>query len=320
MLLTVDLEFTGMNLHERDSSYRIPPSTMDCLVGGKPYGLPFILDTLSKYDLEATFFVEPLAQFYFGPEAMAVNISRIHDHGQDIQLHMHPSWLVFEDGRPHSDRLCEYTLDEQTRMLALGLKILREHGASPTALRAGNFAANNDTYRAMANNGLRLASNFNYAYLKSICFVDSPEAANDIFRVGEAVEIPMTNYLIRDPRRLLRYAPKPFQISCTSWHHTRFMLDYAARNEYQYLTVLLHNFEFLDRRHPDWMNRPFRKNDRLVHNFEALCGHLAANRDRYSTTTFAAVGRDLTDGKALKGSSIGPEAGYPKLPGFYLPL
>lgn len=319
-MLTVDLEFTGMNLYERDSAYRIPPGSIDCLVDGKPYGLPFILDTLRTHGLEATFFVEPFAQYYFGPEAMNRNIKLIRDHGQDVQLHMHPSWLIFEDGRPHSDRLCEYTMEEQTRMIALGQKIIEEHGASPTALRAGNFAANNDTYRAMARNGLRLASNFNHAYLGSICFVNEPAAANDIFRVEDVIEIPMTNYLIRDPRRFFRHVPKPLQVGCTSLDRFRFMLDYANRHAFQYLTVLLHNFEFLDRSHPNWLNRPYRKNDRLIGNFEGLCRHLAANRDKYTTTNFAAVGREISTAQDLKSSNVGSGARYPKLPGFYLPL
>ena len=69
-------------------------------IDGRSEALGFLIETLCRHDLAATFFVETVHTRYFGDLAMGVYAEQLVRAGQDVQLHLHPNWLSFEGGNP----------------------------------------------------------------------------------------------------------------------------------------------------------------------------------------------------------------------------
>ena len=66
--------------------------------------------------------------------------------------------------------MADFSLDDQKRLLAVGRDLLTDAGAPPpTAFRAGNYGANDDTLRALATLGFTWDSSFNPAQLGGDC-------------------------------------------------------------------------------------------------------------------------------------------------------
>src|SRR5712691_3103651 len=96
--ITIDTEFSiGGNF----ANPELPPIAEPIVLGttgGKEHGLGFLLDSFAEFGVRATFFVEALQTVYFGDEPMGRIARRIAEAGHDVQLHLHPGWLYFEDG------------------------------------------------------------------------------------------------------------------------------------------------------------------------------------------------------------------------------
>jgi len=287
VFLTIDVEYTGMSYYEKNTSFKIPSSSLDCYVNGKSYGLPFIIEILDKNSLKGNFFVEPFSKFYFGEEQLKRNIDHIRKNKHDIQLHLHPSWLIFKDGKKRSDNLYDYNLNQQAKLIAFGKSILNKFRIKPIAFRACRFTANNDTYLALKKNKIPISSNYNLAFLNKDCFIRLDKKINDVNNISETYEFPITNYMIRDLRTFLRYTYKPLQIGCTSFKSMVKVLEYAHKNKMNSVTLILHNFEFLDRRDKHWIKKPLKINKKIVANFKNMGSYLKRNKDKYNVTTFS---------------------------------
>ncbi len=121
------------------------------------YALPRTLEILQDSGLPAVFFVEPLFSARFGIEPLQEMVGLIQEKNQEIQLHLHPEW-VDEAGDtlltgitqklPHMT-CCNQ--QQQSHLIAWGLERLAQVGVDNiNAFRAGGFAANRDTLRAVA--------------------------------------------------------------------------------------------------------------------------------------------------------------------------
>ncbi len=64
-------------------------------VAGKSEALGLLIETLTRYELRATFFVETAHVSYFPEHLMGGYVRRLVDAGQEIGLHLHPCWLNF---------------------------------------------------------------------------------------------------------------------------------------------------------------------------------------------------------------------------------
>ena len=94
--ITVDTEFSiGGNFDNPAFTPVAEPMVLGP-VGGKEQGLGFLLDSLAEFGHRATFFVETLQTAYFGGERMGSIARRIAASGHDVQLHLHPCWLHYE--------------------------------------------------------------------------------------------------------------------------------------------------------------------------------------------------------------------------------
>jgi hypothetical protein len=318
VLISVDVECAGLSNKVSKPDLHAGLRSLDCVVNGRPLGLPFIVETLDNHGLKGTFFVDPFSIAYFGEEKLDAVLDLIRAGGHDVQLHIHPSWHWLSQGEDRYDSLYRYGSAEQSELIGLGVEAFRKRGIFPTAFRAGTFAADNATYGALKEHGFTVSSSYNLSALDESCKIEIEGVRNDAFAIEGLMEIPITNYLIRDLRHGLRYAHKPFQVACTSFPTAKRILESARSDRYTCVNLVLHNFEFVDRRHPDWLSRPMSMLGNTVNAFRDLCGHLAANPESYRTITFTEMEATLKE--AIKRSETRPARPLPKINRLHLPL
>jgi peptidoglycan/xylan/chitin deacetylase (PgdA/CDA1 family) len=250
---------------------------------GGQYALPKTLEILDRHGLKGVFFVEPLFAGRFGIEHLAIIVEMIKAAGHDVQLHLHPEWtdeirpLLFPGATRKRQHLSYYTLDEQIALLSYGRDLLARAGCDRiTTFRAGSFACNSDTYRALRHCGIMVDSSLNAVHpdsgvdLRGMLNFHHPQQF-------EGVSIfPMT--VFRDGLGKLR----PAQVGACSAAELRQALESAADNGIQHFVVLSHNFEMLKQGRSD-------PDDIVVRRFEELCAFLAGNSDKFEVGTLSAA-------------------------------
>lgn len=246
-------------------------------------GVGYHLAMLARYGLKATFFVDPMPTMVFGLDAIRPIIDLILAAQQDVQLHLHPNWAGArrdDAGASHGRfELIDYTLDEQRALIAGARDLLKACGAAdPVAFRAGSFAANDDTLRALAELGFRYDSSHNGADAPwpSAIGLSSRHIA-PVMRCGVR-EVPVT--LIEDTPGHLRQ----FQVCAVSQGEARAALEHALAERHEAVTIVSHGFELANR-------TGSRANGVHVARFDALCAMLADARETLPTTLF----RDLPE-------------------------
>src|SRR5260370_2589505 len=95
--ITIDTEFSIGGNFENPALTPVAEPIVLGSVGGKEEGLGFLLDSFAEFGIRATFFVETLQTAYFGDEPMGGIARRIAAAGHDVQLHLHPCWLHYEE-------------------------------------------------------------------------------------------------------------------------------------------------------------------------------------------------------------------------------
>ena len=292
--LSVDVEFTpnsALGHPER------PPLGAEWVYGradGRSQGLGFLLDTLERHGLEATFFTEVFNTHLFGDGPMAGVVGDILARGQDVQLHLHPIWRRFlnprwrqEPRRPPrgSDSFTGREPAAIAGLLREGCDILeRLAGRRPIAFRCGNLDAGAALYPAMREAGLALASNIGVG-------LERPAERHlhlyaGLHRLDGVVEVPVTSYrvpLLRDRLLLLT-------ITGSSFAEIRAVLAGAARRGVGPVVVLMHPHDFRIAVPGDPTAPPTYLPDRLrQRRLEQLCRYLTGRPDRFRVTTFAAA-------------------------------
>ncbi|WP_242183458.1 polysaccharide deacetylase [Sphingomonas sp. CARO-RG-8B-R24-01] len=275
MFLTVDTE-----LMWRHHAARLP---VDVLFARSfepaGVGVSHMLETLSRYGLKACFFVDPMPALVFGLGHVRRVVETILAGGQEVQLHLHPNWsgaAVGDGGATYSRfQMVEYTLDDQTALIAGALDLLMAAGAPrPVAFRAGSYAANDDTLRALARHGIAYDSSHNGSEHPWPSQIDlSIRQIAPVERLG-VIEVPVT--LIEERPGQMRN----FQICALSLGEMRAALDHALARDHAAVTIVTHGFELANR-------SGTRLNAVHVRRFEGVCAALAERADAMPTVHFA---------------------------------
>lgn len=246
------------------------------------FALPATLEILRRHGLTGVFFVEPLFSARFGAAYLRQIVSMIAADGHEVQLHIHPEWIdeieppVIPDNAVKRQHLSHYDLDEQTAIIARGKQLLLDAGARPaTAFRAGNYAANRDSFEALRRNGIFVDSSMNACFEISGADLreDYPMAAP--FTVAGVTSRPVA--VFRDGFGRLR----PAQVAACGFEELRDAIEAARRAGAIDFVIVSHNFELLKpgSSEPDWV---------VVRRFDRLCEHLAASRDVLTIGGYAA--------------------------------
>lgn len=259
-------------------------------------GVPHQLRVLGEHELKACFFVDPMPAAVHGLEPVRRMIEPILAAGQEVQLHLHPFWARLEEAERsgRTEELSSYGFEEQLALIRQARDLLVAAGApSPVAFRAGSYAANADTLKALKTLGFRYDSSHNGSHAPNPSDVPLPRDQIAPVSVGGLIELPVSQ--IEEAPGSLRH----LQICALTTTELRAALVHAERNAHPAVTIVSHSFELATR------------NGRLANGmvngrFIALCRFLAENRETLPTAWFANL-----DGLRL-GAAAEPMRGEPK--------
>lgn len=264
------------------------PAAFDRYILGRSpqgdWGLPQTLAILRRHGLCGVFFVEPLFAARFGEQHLRRVVELIAGGRQDVQLHIHPEWVdeirppLIPDSHRKRQHLSYYTLEEQTTLLGHGKRLLEQAlGGTVTAFRAGSYAANHDTYEALARSGILVDSSLNTVYDFSGTGLPPVAELHSHRRIGRVTSYPISVFLDGTGR------PRPAQLGACSFAEMRQALDRAECLGFGHAVIVSHSFELLkDRRSvPDPI---------MVRRFEQLCAYLAAHPERFQVEPFPLQG------------------------------
>lgn len=291
VVFTVDTE-PSIAGHYEDPERYLPvihePVSGD--VDGRSEALGFLLRTLGKHDLCATFFVETLHTSYFRNGEMGAYAARLAEAGQDVQLHLHPTWLNFRNGVGAgidriSDHCYDLAHDELVEVISDGCDAIEKWtGRRPTSMRTGNFSTDRGVFAAARECGLKTASNLNLS-----AHVPSEKELridSGIALIEGVWELPVTNFTDIGP--VGRGRPRPMQITSLSYAEQVRMLNRIRSRGGSVAVIITHPFEFTKCRDPQY--RGLRPNRMVQRRFERLCTYLDRNRDRFEVVTMGALG------------------------------
>jgi hypothetical protein len=235
------------------------------------------------------FFVEPLFAREVGDACLRETVQRIGSAGQHIELHLHAEWN--EKGRHplvpgvRGRNLRDYGVADQTRLIGEGASLLRAAGAREvTAFRAGGYAANADTLRALGAAGIPIDSSLNGSIGHSGDeTLRATARSHASFRGPGAVEVPVTVY--RDRSAHWRHA----QLAACSARELKHLLAQAHAQRCRYFVVVLHGSELLTR-------DKSRADPVMLRRLDALLAFLQRHRDRFQTVGFADIAGELAHG------------------------
>jgi peptidoglycan/xylan/chitin deacetylase (PgdA/CDA1 family) len=272
VLLTVDTELAWRHAAARGWEENYVRSVEPAGVG-----LGYQLELLARHGLKACFFIDPMPACRYGIDPVRRMVETVLAAGQEVQLHLHPSWMGGLDRQAFE--LTGLSLDRQQALIDRGARFLVEAGApAPIAFRAGSFGADDSTLRALARLGFRYDSSFNASHAPWPCAISLPLHQIDPVSHCGVVELPVGQIAGRGG------ALRHFQLCALSQGELRHALRHAARAGQQVATLVSHSFELAAR-------DGLRPNVLLKRRFERLCLWLAAERDRLPTVHFA----DLPD-------------------------
>ena len=264
------------------------------------YALPKTLEILQRHGLRGVFFVEPLFSARFGSEHLKTITDLILAAGQDVQLHLHPEWTdeirpgIIDDCQRKRQHLTYYTLQEQTALIAFGKTRLEAATGLPvTAFRAGSFAANRDTFSALAHNGIFIDSSLNESFDHSQGTLPTPNRWTPQVHIDGVECYPVT--VFSDGFG----SPRAAQVGSCSFAELRDALLSAEASGCPNFVLVSHNFEMLrpGSTAPDYI---------VAGRFEKLCGFLGRHAGRFEVGSFAAsqtTHRPATSGDRRPGAS-----------------
>jgi peptidoglycan/xylan/chitin deacetylase (PgdA/CDA1 family) len=266
VLITVDTEYSAAYFEMgRRANFDI--SVLGRTAEGTS-GLPYQLDVLDRYGLKAVFFVDPMPALIWGDEAISDVTRMILDRGHDVQLHLHTEWLALAGkanplGRRTGTNIKDFSLDDQRTLISVAADLLMAAGAPrPVAFRAGNYGANDDTLRALAELGIAYDSSFCPGIARSGCAVElQPDQIEPIAHCG-ITEVPIG--AIAGFRGSRRHA----QVTALSAAEMIEAIRFARDERHACFTLVLHSFELVSR-------DGTRTNHIVRRRFETLCERLA---------------------------------------------
>lgn len=286
VVITIDTEFSVAGTFDAPDRYApIAERMVDCPADGKDEGLGFLLDAFAQYGIPATFFVEALQSAYFGNDPMGRIVDRIAAAHHDVQLHIHPCWLHFE--QPGWQKLkpndsCGGRSDaELDTFISRGLRTFSEWGLPrPVALRSGSLIADKGFYRAAARARIPLSSSIGLA-------VHRP-ADHDLHlyggrhQIAGTWEVPVLSFfdVAVGARRRVRTAT----ITGCAWGEIENLLWQARKANVSPCVILTHCFEYVKK--SDFRYTTMRKNRVNQARLHRLLQFLREHDDEFAAVTF----------------------------------
>lgn len=247
--------------------------------GDGAVGIGYQMDVFDRHGLKAVFFVDPMPALVWGVAAVEDVVGGIVARGYDVQLHLHTEWLALAGqanplGKRTGINIKDFAFEDQCRLIDLAKSLLVSAGApAPVAFRAGNYGANDDTLRALAQCGLRFDTSHCPGIADSLCSISLGSQHRRPVEHCGVIEVPIA--CIAAPRGGLRHA----QVTALSAGEVLAGVRHAQRVGDDGFTLVSHSFELL--------SRDRRQVNQIVkRRFEQLCAGLA-KLEGVRTATYA---------------------------------
>jgi peptidoglycan/xylan/chitin deacetylase (PgdA/CDA1 family) len=256
--------------------------------GERRWGVPLICEILERYNLRATFFLEPFNEELGWPGETEPVVRYLVDHRQDIQLHVHPNHIHY--GRQQAgkefqmtDQMADLPIETQVDYMRRGAGLIERWGAKrPIAFRAGNMGASEETLEAMKAAGLWIDSSYTFPYVGGQCRFRETEQYNGAKWYGDILEVALSAY--RQPRFPGFYPAKPVDLMGSSFGECRDAAKMICDAGGDAIPIL-HSFSLFKVR--DVQCNGGKPNRVVIRRFEKFCHWLDANRHKYPPRTFA---------------------------------
>ena len=237
------------------------------------------MEVFDRHGITGVFFVDPMPALVWGQEAVDAVVQPIIAAGHEVQLHCHTEWLDFAEGNPfgpeRGQNIKDFARQTQADMLGWASERLVEAGApAPTAFRAGNYGANDDTLGALAGLGIAIDSSFAPGFVGSCCEIALPMGRCEPVTQHGVTEWPIAAIEAREGWR-------HGQLTALSFGEMRAAVRHAAASNWPAFILVSHSFELFDRA----KQRP---NPVLMRRFADFCEWLGTS-DIAKGTGFAAL-------------------------------
>lgn len=279
--ITIDTEYSAGLVGDASAAAREDnfARSIACVGADGEAGVPHVLRKLEETGQSAVFFVDPMPALVWGVSAIEDVVAPILEAGQDVQLHLHTEWLQWAGANhPLASRrtgrsLFDFPFEEQCELLDYAHTQLMAAGApAPIAFRAGNYGANDDTLRALAEIGLAYDTSHCPALVGSTCRISLSSQDREPLEHCGVIEVPVASIGAFGGKQ------RHGQITALSLAELRAAILHARDQERETLTLVSHSFELF--------SRSRRKVRTLVRQrFDQLCAFLAET-DGVSTGTY----------------------------------
>ncbi len=268
--ITIDTEYSSGFAARESGSGRAENfrRSIACATPGGAVGIEYQLDVFDRFGLKAVFFVDPMPALLWGVEAVSDVVGPIVARGHDVQLHLHTEWLELAGsanplGRRTGLNIKDFALEDQCQLLDHARSVLVAAGApKPVAFRAGNYGANDDTLRALAEIGMTHDTSHCPGIAGSHCGIGLGTADRAPVERCGVTEVPIACIASRSGG--LRHA----QITALSATELLAAIRHARGAGSETFTLVSHSFELLSRDRTR-VNRIVRRR------FEQFCAGLA---------------------------------------------
>ena len=287
MLLTCDTEVGELGL-DKEGAFEI---FVEGKVEGQEVGYKLINKIASQYKVKVQHFVDVYPYKTFEEKKFAKLCNSILESGHHLGLHTHPSGF-YDRNRKF---MWEYTKSEQRKIIEHGKKKIKEWtGIEIKFHRAGGYGANNDTLKALYENGVFLDSSFFYKHQN--CKINYP-FANKPEKIEKVWEIPITVYekkikLLFKTRQI--YQKLDFRYGSSA----KEIIEVVRKAPSNTLIVLfLHSFNFLNLPY-NFKRKEYGKitvNTSLIKEFDFLLSELTKLPD-VKFTSFKEIFNNLSRG------------------------
>jgi len=242
--LTIDTEYAAAlaGLGRAENFAR----SIDCVTPAGSVGIGYQMDLLDRWGHKAVFFVDPMPALVWGVAAIADVVGPIIERGHDVQLHLHTEWLELAGadnplGGRIGQNLRDFNFEEQCLLLEYARATLIEAGApKPVAFRAGNYGANDDTLRALAEIGIGYDTSHCPGLRDGHCRIELDSSHRTPLLRHGVVEVPIG--CIATNGGGLRHA----QITALTYGELVAAILHA-RDQDTPFTIVSHSFELLSR-------------------------------------------------------------------------
>ncbi|MEH6385171.1 MAG: hypothetical protein V7780_11225 [Colwellia sp.] len=257
------------------------------------YGLNFQLEIFKKYNLKASFFVEPLFSYHSGPTPLKLAINNINAANQEVGLHIHTEWLNGLENFPldfdvlHRN-IGDFELAEQVKLIGHARDMISQYNndIDICCFRAGNYGADNNTLKALHELSIPFDTSYNKPYLNNPCNIIISETLASPKLIDNTIIVPVTYF--RDYPRHNRH----LQLTACSFLEIRdILLSLWKANSFS-CVIVLHSFEWIKR---DRKTGNHSLDKICLKRFLKLCKYLSNNTDKFETLHF----KDLNKSEIL---------------------